>query len=182
MKSAFLAVRGSLAPLGGRRKRSSAPAQRVPIASPTRFPDGKRRRARADHHHNAPGAPCPRLRRPCEVSKSNIHNGSLPLRRKRTIRQRHGKKLTGTKRGVVADASRFGFARVRRWRRRQTSSLPDRRGRERSPQAKRKSRYHSCLGSNLALALRSQKGVAPSNAGTRVPCPTDSTRMSQSPA
>src|SRR6516165_1235980 len=59
-----------------------------------------------------------------QAVRANIHNGFLPLRRNRTLRQRHGKKLIGTKRGVVADASRFGFARVRGWRRRQTSSLP----------------------------------------------------------
>src|SRR5215468_6054304 len=39
-----------------------------------------------------------------QAVRANIHNGFLPLRRKRTLRQRHGKKLIGTKRGVVADA------------------------------------------------------------------------------
>src|ERR1700746_456748 len=39
-----------------------------------------------------------------QAVRANIHNGFLLLRRKRTLRQRHGKNLIGTKRGVVADA------------------------------------------------------------------------------
>ena len=39
-----------------------------------------------------------------QAAGANIHNGFLLLPRKRTLRQRHGKNLIGTKGGVAADA------------------------------------------------------------------------------